>query len=135
MNGIGFGPHIALLLDQFGQLVFAAWGEPGYQVGSSLTKPDWRDVDIRVMLDDAAFAHHFGAPETLGDRHNDSRWRAEMLAWSVLGERITGLPIDFQVEPLTEANEKWPSSAGRNPIGFRWIRGHMRSAFGKDDEP
>lgn len=117
MTGVGFGPHKQLLLDQFGQLVFAAWGEPGYLVGSSLSKPDWRDVDIRVMLLNEEYARHFGDVWQTGRRHQNPCWRAEMLAWSTLGERITGLPIDFQVERLTEANALWPTEA-RNPIGI-----------------
>ena len=112
----GIGPHKALLLEQFGQLVLAAWGDLGYLVGSSQRGELWRDIDVRVMLSNEEYARHFGTVWQEGKRHQDPRWRAEMLAWSVLGERITGLPIDFQVERLSEADALHPDEP-RNPIG------------------
>ena len=109
------GPHQFLLLDFYGQAVLAAWGEPGYLVGSSQRGEPWRDIDVRVMLDDAVFERRFSGAS--GDRHASRAWRAEMLAWSTLGERMTGLPIDFQVEPISEAN-RINLDGPRNPIGL-----------------
>lgn len=116
MNGRGFGPHAQLLLDQFGQLVFAAWGDVGYLVGSSQTSKKWRDVDVRVMLSNEDYERRLGPVWQTGRRHQELSWRAEMLAWSTLGQKMTGLPIDFQVERLSEANALWPTGP-RNPIG------------------
>lgn len=124
MSKTNIGPHQHLLLDQFGQLIYAAWGAVGYRVGSSVRPGEtWRDIDIRVMLDKPVWEQRFQCPPETGDeiahesRHLHSAWRAEMLAWSVLGERITGLPIDFQVEQAGWANEAFPSEP-RHPIGF-----------------
>ncbi len=134
MNGMGFGPHKHLLLDQFGQLVFAAWGDVGYQVGSSLTSSTWRDVDIRVMLSDEEYERRLGPVWQTGMRHKDLGYRAEMLAWSTLGERMTGLPIDFQVERESEANALFPTE-GRNPIGVAFgLTRHARVAVREREE-
>lgn len=117
MNGKGFGPHKQLLLDQFGQLARAAWGEVAYHVGSSLTSSTWRDVDVRLMLSNEEYERRLGPQWRGGMRHQLLSYRAEMLAWSTLGEQMTGLPIDFQVERLSEANALWPTEP-RNPLGI-----------------
>lgn len=124
MSKTNLGPHQHLLLDQFGQLVYAAWGAVGYRVGSSTRAGEsWRDIDIRVMLDKPDWERRFQRPDDTGDlvehetRHRHPGWMAEMLAWAVLGERITGLPIDFQVEQAGWANEAFPTG-NRMPIGF-----------------
>ena len=117
MEGKGFGPHTQLLLDQFGELVEAAWGETGYLVGSSQTSATWRDVDIRVMLSNEEYERRLGPQWRTGKRHQLLSYRAEMLAWSTLGQKMTGLPIDFQVERLSEADALWPTGP-RTPIGM-----------------
>ena len=116
MERMGIGPHDHLLLHLFGDLIIEAWGERGYLVGSSQRGNEWRDIDVRVMLSNDEYRRHFGEVWQTGKRHTDPRWRAHMLAWSKLGERLTGLPIDFQVERLTEANAVHPNER-RNPIG------------------
>jgi len=117
MGRTGIGPQQQLLLDQFGQLIEAAWGETGYLVGSSQRgERNWRDIDVRVMLSNDEYARRLGPIWQDGMRHRDLAWRAHMLAWSTLGERMTGLPIDFQVERLSEANAKHLDEP-RNPIG------------------
>ena len=115
MSRAGIGPPEHKLLSVFGRLVFDAWGEYGYLVGSSQRGEPWRDVDIRVMLSDDEYRRHFGNVWQDGVRHRDPRWTAQMLAWSMLGQRLTGLPIDFQVERLSEANAKHLNEP-RNPI-------------------
>lgn len=115
MGRTGIGPFDDQRLQMFNDLIFAAWGEIGYQVGSSLKGKDWRDVDIRVMLSKDEYARHFGDVWQNGMRHQNPRWRAEMQAWTTLGREITGLPIDFQVERLSEANAVWPNEE-RNPL-------------------
>lgn len=80
-----------------------------YLVGSVLDKPDYRDVDIRVMVEDRRFDRLF-------------RGRLEAVrflnrAFSVWGQQETGLPIDFQVQRQTEANAEF--SGRRNAMGIR----------------
>jgi len=110
----------------FGELVEDYFGETAYIVGSAaeatlrgekgevIGDRTFRDVDIRVMLPDEryeaeGYRHIGGAP--LG-----TKWSAVCLAFSALGERITGLPIDFQVQSVTEGNAQ---SGARWPVGVR----------------
>lgn len=89
-------------------------GEPPYLVGSAGTRPDFRDVDLRLILDDETFDAQFG----------DRPVKVRMLnrAISTWGQRETGLPIDFQVQRQTEANASYPGEH-RNPMGLRdWSR-------------
>jgi hypothetical protein len=124
LNGQGIGPHNALMLDMFGELAAAAWGATAYQVGSSLTHPNWRDVDVRVLVPTHHFLRLFFDPSDGGrswkpsGRFSEPMWKAHMLAWSRLGERLTGLPIDFQVEPEEEANTRWGAEP-RSALGVR----------------
>lgn len=98
-----------ILLQEFGSRVWDAFGEPPYHVGSSLTqKVGWRDVDVRLILDDEQYAAMgLGDPT---DQHANAKWLALCLAFSVLGEKMTGLPIDFQIQQRTRANEQYPGS-------------------------
>lgn len=105
---MGVGMPQALLLQQFGDHIRAAFGHMGYHVGSSLEKKDgWRDVDVRVLIpDDEWAALKLGAPDR---EHFNARWRAITLAWSAFGRTLTGLPIDFQLQQLSHANSKYPN--------------------------
>jgi hypothetical protein len=82
-------------------------GRPPYLVGSALTDRDYRDVDVRMMLDDDMFAAMFGNPRWLALAN------AAMSEWLV---QSTGLPIDFQFQDTTKANAE--NSGGRNPLGM-----------------
>lgn len=101
-----------LWLQDFGEYVYAAFGEVAYHVGSSLReKNGWRDVDVRVLLPDEEWARL-----QLGDPSRPSqnrRWAAITRAWSAFGHSMTGLPIDFQLQQRSyaNANEKGTRSA------------------------
>ncbi len=98
------------------QPLVAAFGHCGlYQVGSSLQRPDWRDIDLRYILEDAEFAKLFPAA---GDHWEfDPRWLLMTTAISQWLSKQTGLPIDFQFQPQTHANER--HKGPRNAIGLR----------------
>ncbi len=99
---MGVGMPAVLKLQQYSAVLQDAFGSVPYQVGSSLTtKTGWRDVDVRVILDDDEFERLFG-PQ--GTSPMNERLAAFCLAFAVLGREMTGLPIDFQVQPQTEAN-------------------------------
>ena len=56
----------SLKLQEFGQLVYDAFGEIPYHVGSSMgeKKTGWRDVDVRVMLSDKDYEKQgYGNPQ------------------------------------------------------------------------
>lgn len=103
---MGVGQPDSYLLKLFGMEVRQAFGQTAYQVGSSLTqKRGWRDVDVRLILDDDEYTAYFGDPLTKD--HNGLRLMSWNLAWSMLGRHMTRLPIDFQFQSLTLANEEF----------------------------
>ena len=95
-------------LDAACSLIRRAFGRPPYLVGTAGygTAESYRDVDVRLILDDDKF-----------DALCSTRERWELLSLSIgayLRER-TGLPVDFQVQRMTEANELHDKP--RNPLG------------------
>jgi hypothetical protein len=74
-----------------------------YLVGSVTSRPDWRDVDVRVMLPD----------EVMATLPIDVRWLN--LCISLWGQKVTGLPIDCQVESVTDGNKY---DGHRHPLGI-----------------
>ena len=94
--------------------VSEAFGGHVYLVGSALEREDYRDLDVRVILADDEFDSTFP---------NVRVWSLLCLGVTEYLQRVTGLPIDFQVQRMTEANEKHHGS--RNPVGTkaRWFAG------------
>lgn len=82
-------------------------GAVSYHVGSSTQRKEWRDVDVRLILADK---DHAKLAKSV-DLHLLN------VAVSLWGERVTGLPIDFQVQQMTAANDEFGNSF-RNPIGL-----------------
>jgi hypothetical protein len=93
-------------LTKFGVIVRDYFGHVPYHVGSSLTSKDWRDVDVRLILPDEEFEARFGANRS---SETNPKLAAITLAFAALGEQMTGLPIDFQIQPQGWANEKYPN--------------------------
>jgi hypothetical protein len=108
-----------LLLEEFGQAVHAAFGDVPYLVGSATRGYDWRDVDVRLILFDDRFEELF--PGIDSTPRFDAGWAAYCLAFSLLGQRMTGLPIDFQIQSMAYANEHYPEGE-RQPLGIRIAR-------------
>lgn len=107
MSDWGVGMPASVYLDEFASKVIDAFSGDDhfgvYHVGSSLTSKKWRDVDVRIILTDEAYAAcGFGDPR---DPHRSAKWVALVLAFSALGRQMTGLPIDFQIQQQTYANE------------------------------
>jgi len=91
-----------------------------YLVGSALEHPDWRDVDLRLMMSDEAFSTLFPTAEIQGARwEHDNRWLLMTTAISERLAKITGLPIDFQFQPASWANERHDKA--RHPLGIRYV--------------
>jgi hypothetical protein len=91
-----------LQLDYFGWLVYCAFGDYPYLVGSALQTKQWRDVDVRLILSDDKYAAlGLGEPTT---QHTNPKWVAWTQAFAALGKQITGLPVDFQIQQWTDAN-------------------------------
>lgn len=88
--------------------VWEAFGDT-YLVGSTLETEVWRDVDIRTILPDDEFDAIFGGREHF--------WSITCLGIATYLRQVTGLPIDYQIQRMTEANAK--HTGVRNPIGTR----------------
>lgn len=78
-----------------------------YLVGSAITRPDHRDIDLRVILPNAVWDRWWRDPV---------RTRLINHALSTWGQRETGLPIDFQVQRQTESEA---FTGPRNMMGWR----------------
>jgi hypothetical protein len=115
-NKIGVGMPAWILLNQFGKIVYEAFGEWPYLVGSASKSKVWRDVDVRLILSDDEYKRQIGKigrPEI-----RNRRWSALCLAFSVLGKEMTGLPIDFQIQRQTDANALYPNEVRNALIVF-----------------
>lgn len=122
---VGVGMPAALYLHEFGSQCWFAFGSIAYHVGSSLTGRTWRDVDVRVILSDEEYeSMGLGNPE---DSHLNGTWVALCLAFSALGEKMTGLPIDFQLQQMTHANAK--NVGQRSAIGLTPLRMRKSSVW------
>ena len=101
-----------------------AFGVPPYLVGSALTRPDFRDIDLRLILDDAVVERMFGAEGTYGTPEHPTPHRLQLLLHIALSDLIAKAaslpwPMDFQIQSMTEANV--PEHDGvRCPMGVRW---------------
>lgn len=103
--------------------VCEAFGSYGcYLVGSALDRPDWRDVDIRYIMADEEFAKLFPDAHVFPDGkggcwEQDPRWLLLTVAISERLSKLTGLPVDFQFQPQSHANERHKGK--RSAIGFK----------------
>ncbi len=100
------GAPKCFLLDMACREINDAFGHFGcYQVGSSLERADYRDVDIRFIMEDEKFKLLF--PDAgLNNFQHDMRW---LLLTTAISERMaqtTGLLIDFQFQPRSHANDR-----------------------------
>lgn len=102
---VSTGMPAGIWLNKFGVIVHDYFGHVPYHVGSSLTTKQWRDVDVRLILPDDEFTERFGCIQSA---EVNPKLAAITLAFSALGKAMTGLPIDFQIQPQTHANEKYP---------------------------
>ena len=81
-----------------------------YLVGAALTGHEYRDVDVRLILEDEPY-------DALADQLGPPGMAFLGLAFGEYLAARTGLPIDFQVQRQCEANEHHPGP--RNPLGVR----------------
>lgn len=99
------------------------FGQPPYMVGSANERPDYRDIDLRLILADDDFDAAWRNPVKL---------RLMNRAMSTWGQRETGLPIDFQIQRQSEANRTYPEGA-RTPMGVRDWRTNVPAAVLVDE--
>lgn len=110
------GAPAIFALEQACRDINEAFGGFGcYLVGSAIERADWRDVDVRYIMADDEFAKLF--PDAGRHWEHDARWLLLTVSISERLSKITGLPVDFQFQPQTHANER--HNGPRHAIGFR----------------
>lgn len=78
-----------------------------YLVGSSLFSKKWRDIDVRIILEDDEWERWFGNIDRVA-KHTNARWSAIMTAFSIWAADATGLPVDFQIYARSQVTaEEW----------------------------
>lgn len=102
-------------LGQVCEVIAHAFGEHAcYLVGSCLQRPDYRDVDVRLILGDRKWQMLFGE----GDNGEVLRfWSLINTALSEYIAKRTGLRIDFQIQSMTQANGKMHGKKPRQSVG------------------
>lgn len=91
-----------LMIGWFSQLEAMFDSATPWLVGSVLARSDYRDVDVRVILPVETVVH---LPLDLNLLN---------LCVSLWGQRVTGLPIDFQVQSDAQADQ---FDGPRHPLG------------------
>lgn len=99
-----------------------AFGDFGcYLVGSALDRPNWRDVDVRFIMRDEEFAALFPDATVFEDGggcwEQNSRWLLLTVSISGWLSGVTGLKVDFQIQPQKHANARHPGK--RHSLGLR----------------
>ncbi len=87
------------------------FGYGTFHVGSSLTKPDYHDVDLRCIMSDDEYDRTFDFEDG-----GEEKLKFLNVAVSEWIAARTGLPIDFQFQQQTEANAKFKGV--RNCVGM-----------------
>lgn len=106
-----------------------AYGTSIYQVGSSLERPDWRDVDLVMILDDEQFERDFpNAPLHSAAWEMDPKWLVLTVSLSKWLSEKSGVLVDFKFQPRTFANDRHGGKR-RNPIG-RYINNQPKADGG-----
>ncbi len=85
-----------------------------YLVGSALVRRDYRDVDIRCILEDEHFDKLF--PGAGRNPQFNALWSLMCSAVALMLKQQTGLPIDFQIQRQTQANENF--TGARSALGI-----------------
>lgn len=89
-----------------------------FLVGSVLERPDYRDVDVRCILPDDLFDALFPGVSERNATREPWHPRFTLLCFSISAwlRHMTDLPVDFQFQRMTQANEKYGRKR-RNAIG------------------
>lgn len=85
-----------------------------YLVGSSREHRDYRDVDVRLILDDDEYERLFGA----GGSYTNALWSLMCVTISDWLSQQSGLPVDFQIQQQTQANVDHPGAGRRSALGI-----------------
>ena len=92
-----------------------AFGHCVYLVGSALKRRDYRDVDVRVLLQDEAYDRLF--PGITEAQQHHPLWSVLCASISLWLSQHSGLPVDFQIQRVSHANRDYPKQP-RHALGF-----------------
>lgn len=97
------------LLHDFAKIIEPLFpnGYGPYQVGSSQERKDWHDIDLRVLLKDDEYDSISKSIDL----------RVVSIAISLWGQKVTGLPIDYQIQRMSDANEEF-NGRPRNAVAI-----------------
>lgn len=108
--------HLSVLCQVINQS-FSDQGYGCYLVGSSLIKRDYRDVDVRYIMADEHYDRLF--PNSTRNQGLNAFWTLTCAAISEWLAKRSGLPIDFQIQRQSDANEEYPCPEHqRNHLGL-----------------
>lgn len=112
------GPDQVRAIDHFAESLFVMFPHQVGVVhcGSSLTRDDYRDVDLRVVIEDADYLALVGVLDVHDLNMLLSRW----------GRQVTGLPIDCQLQQRSEHRREafGPNGAPRHSWRGSGCLGH-----------
>jgi hypothetical protein len=91
------------MLNQACLVVAKAFDTCPYLVGSSIVRRDYRDVDVRLIMEDAKYDRMFGGPD---QGYLNAYWSLLCTSISLYLSKASDLPIDFQIQRQTQANER-----------------------------
>ena len=97
-TGLGEPEHMKLSAACL--LVTKALNETCFLVGSATESREYRDVDVRVIMDDEKFDSLFGP-----HRHFKPFQVLFSISVSTWLREVTGLPVDFQVQPRSDVKD------------------------------
>lgn len=111
-------------LDEACRPIRQTFHSPPFLVGTAETGgPDgrggYRDVDVRLILEDEPY-------DALADQFGPDGMAFLGLAFGEYLAARTGLPVDFQLQRQSEANERHPGP--RNPLGVRSLANYSGDA-------
>jgi len=104
-------PHF-FNLNQACCVIAQAFNGGVFLVGSCLERRDYRDVDVRAILDDEEYDRLF--PDC-HQQHN-ALWSVMCSSISLYLSQHSGLPVDFQIQKRSKANET--EHGRRNALGL-----------------
>lgn len=126
-KGVYVGAPACFELELACQQLSEAFGGFGcYLVGSALERPDWRDIDVRMILSDTEFDQLFPQCRERGTWEFNARWLVMTISISEWLRKRTGLPVDFQFQPQSHANER--HRGPRNALGLIFAKGGSDAA-------
>ena len=102
MTGSGLGGPEHKSLEHALIIVRQAFKTECFLVGSALESDEYRDVDVRVILDDEQFNEIFGGSVPYGV---NPLWSLVTTAISEYLCKRTGLPVDFQIQRRSDVKE------------------------------